>query len=172
MTAHTGTKNVASVTASESVIFAGHASPSQQMHGAAGAKNAIGWDADSINNNKITSHVDGNSAITITNSGELSLHCAVVGKDSPINNRSTYGLNIIHTPLVGSVTTYRFGSMYVRDDAEQYDSGRVHANMRLFVVAGDQIQVEVEVLDVQTATGDWFADETETELRLAKIDYR
>ncbi len=104
---------------------------------------------------------------------ELSVHCSVFAMDNGVNNRSTYALRVEHRNSSDTLLdTYYLDSMYIRDDANTYDSGGMGAaTIRLFVAASDYIQVETEVLDVQTTTGTVNADTTRSLIKIDRITY-
>lgn len=152
-------------------VLAGTATASQSIHGASGTTTPVGWDATTNIATEIETFTNGNTSIEFINSGEYDVHASVFTEQGA-NNRSTYSLALLHKDS-SDVTkrTYYLDSMYIRDDANTYDSGLMGFNKRLNVVAGDKIEVVIEVLDVQTTSATVNLDTTKSQIFIDRVQY-
>ncbi len=162
-----------SVTQSSTVILEGTASSTgNNLAGVGDTEIDISWDATTNDTGEVTSFTNGDTEIQIANAGQIRLHTAVAVIDAGLNNRQTYGLSLNHLNS-SDVLQYQYwlDSFYVRDDANDYDSGLGAGQLEINVAAGDKLQIEVEILDEQTNSGTVNASTTYSTVRVEKITY-
>ena len=154
-----------------SIFEAALSSATQNCNGTTGSTSDFTWTATTNNATYITSFTGGDSEIVITSAGEYVVDAALVVLNSATNNRHTILGTVLHLNSSDvQQWEHHIGAMYIRDDAATYDSGAVAGQQTIYASAGDKIILRRTVLDTQDSTGNCYADQSSTVIRILKID--
>lgn len=142
-------------------IMLGTATAAQNIHGAKGTVTGVDWDTTVLETDYLTL---AGSTITAVLDAVVFVSFSVGLIDVGVNNRTTYVLRVTHNSY-----TYYVDDTYVRDDNNTYDSGLMAGQLQLFLQAGDTLDVEVEVLDVQTTAGTVPPSTTYSQIKIDRV---
>lgn len=157
------------ITVTSTVVFEGTLSSATQNTNA--TSHDYTW--DDATEHADVSHTDGDSEVILSVAGEYQLSPEIVVTDGAANNRQMWALYVDHLNSA-DVSQYEYlagSSVYIRDDASTYDEGAASGQIRLVVAAGDKVIVRTKRLDAQTGSGNNYADQTQSRLRIERIEY-
>lgn len=154
-----------------SIFEATLSSATQNCNGAQGSTFDFTWTASVNNATYITSFTNGNSVITLTEAGEYVVDTAIIVLNSALSGRLIWTGQVRHeNSSAVEQYTHTLAGSYIRDQAAGYDSGGVAGQVTVFAAAGDQIKIRRVVLDTANSASNVYADQTETKVRIQKID--
>lgn len=154
-----------------SIFEATLSSATQNCNGTQGSTFDFTWTASVNNGTYITSFTNGNSAITLTEAGEYLVDAQIIVLNSALSGRMIFTGQIIHqdsTPT--TLWDQTLGAPYIRDQAANYDSGGLGGQQTIFASAGDRIILRRTVLDTANSASNVYASQTDTKIRIQKID--
>lgn len=118
-------------------------------------------------------HTDGDAVVQFDAAGEYLFYFNIEVTNGAANNRSTWGLDLIHrnSSDVELFTYTVAASNYIRDDASTYDSGCAAGYFALVVAVNEDIKFQTRRLDTQTGAGNNPADTSVSYLRIFRKTY-
>ena len=163
-----------SVSKTKTRIADGTATASQNIHGVQGTTTDIQYDLTTNNATFLQSFVNGDAVFQLA-AGEYDIHFSVDLPDqaADLQNRHIYDIQLIHTNSADVVIdTYNFTSVYIRDDANAYDSAVLSIpQINIITSLNDKIICRTTVKDTQDATGTQPVGTSLSRVKIDRITY-